>query len=155
MPLKILNKQEKEIITKKLKEQFGITSIPDNLIMFGEEKIFLFTGDLKILEKLLKEKDTKINIAGIGCYIAKDQQGNLRLSIEGTHFFKNQITKNIFEIDEKQKDLWMHGSQLDIETGKRGFVIIKYKKDFLGTGKASENKIGNFIPKNRRLKEKS
>jgi len=31
---------------------------------------------------------------------------------------------------------------------------MKYKNDFLGTGKASENKIGNFIPKNRRLKHK-
>ncbi len=36
-----------------------------------------------------------------------------------------------------------------------GFVVIKHKKDFLGTGKASENKISNFIPKNRRLREKS
>ena len=31
---------------------------------------------------------------------------------------------------------------------------MKYKDNFLGTGKASENKISNFIPKNRRLKEK-
>ena len=37
---------------------------------------------------------------------------------------------------------------------KKGFVIMKCEDDFLGTGKASENKIGNFIPKNRRLKYK-
>jgi NOL1/NOP2/fmu family ribosome biogenesis protein len=155
MPLKILNKQEKEIVVKKLNEQFGVLKVPDNLLMFGEEKIFLFTGDLKILEKLQKLENRKINLAGIGCYIAKEQQGNIRLSIEGTHLFKNQITKNIFELNKEQKEKWMHGNQLDIETGKKGFLIMKYEKDFLGTGKASEDKIGNFIPKSRRLKEKS
>ncbi|MBI2044555.1 hypothetical protein HYT23_00700 [Candidatus Pacearchaeota archaeon] len=36
----------------------------------------------------------------------------------------------------------------------KGFVIIKHKDDFLGTGKASELKISNFIPKNRRLRER-
>jgi len=48
----------------------------------------------------------------------------------------------------------MQGSELQITTGKKGYIIIKYKNDFLGTGKASENKITNFIPKNRRLKYK-
>ena len=49
----------------------------------------------------------------------------------------------------------MKGNELEIQTGKKGFLIIKYKNDFLGCGKASEPKITNFIPKNRRLKEKS
>ena len=35
---------------------------------------------------------------------------------------------------------------------KHGFLAMKQKDDFLGTGKASAEKIGNFIPKNRRLK---
>ena len=38
---------------------------------------------------------------------------------------------------------------------ERGFLVMKYKDNFLGTGKASENKISNFIPKNRRLKERN
>ena len=49
----------------------------------------------------------------------------------------------------------MKGSELNLKSGMKGFVIIKYKNEFLGTGKASEEKISNFIPKNRRLKEKS
>ena len=48
----------------------------------------------------------------------------------------------------------MKGHELPIKTGKRGFLIMKHGEDFLGAGKASENKIGNFIPKNRRLKER-
>ena len=48
----------------------------------------------------------------------------------------------------------MMGRELLIKTGKRGFLIMKYNDDFLGTGKASEEKIGNFIPKSRRLKNR-
>jgi len=150
MNLQTINKNK---LLEQLNEQFGIKEIPENtfLIKLGEEKIFAFSGDLKLLWKLEK---LNINIAGVGNYVAKEERGQLRLSIEGTHLFKNQINKNIFELNKEQKDLWMHGSQLDIETNKRGFLIMKYEDDFLGTGKASENKIGNFIPKNRRLKHK-
>jgi len=31
---------------------------------------------------------------------------------------------------------------------------MKFKDDFLGTGKISESKISNFVPKGRRLKYK-
>jgi NOL1/NOP2/fmu family ribosome biogenesis protein len=92
---------------------------------------------------------------GVGDYFAKEQGYELRLSIEGTHLLKEQITKNIFELNQEQKEQWMHGHDLQIKTGKKGFFIIKYENDFLGTGKLSEEKISNFIPKNRRLKEKS
>ena len=151
---KTLNNHQKKEILKGLNEQFGIKEIPQgiNLIQPGSEKIFAFSGDLKLLEKLEK---LKINVAGAGNYLAKEERGEIRLSIEGTNLFKNQITKNIFELDDKQIDDWMKGHELNINTGKKGFLIMKYKKDFLGTGKASENKISNFVPKERRLKEKS
>lgn len=68
---------------------------------------------------------------------------------------KNQITKNIFELDEKQAELWMKGNELEIQTGKNDFLIMKYKGDFLGCEKASELKIGNYVPNNRRLRERS
>jgi NOL1/NOP2/fmu family ribosome biogenesis protein len=76
------------------------------------------------------------------------------LSIEGTQLLKDQITKNIFELDEKQAEQWMMGQELNLTTGKKGFYIIKFKDDLLGTGKISENKISNFVPKSRRLKYK-
>ena len=44
------------------------------------------------------------------------------------------------------------GQELSITTDKKGFFIMRYKNDFLGTGKISQNKISNFIPKGRRLK---
>ncbi len=155
MNLKMINKKEKEEITQKLKEQFGITEIPGEILMRGSERMFLFSGNfsksqIRILESLAP-------LERIGVYFGKwvENIDEIRLSIEGTHIFKDQINKNIFELAEDQVEQWMKGQELPIKTGKKGFLAMKYKGNFLGTGKASEEKIGNFIPKNRRLKEKN
>ena len=154
-PLKIFNKKEKQEIELKLNEQFGIKEIPGEIIMKGKEKLFLFSGSfnkrqIKILEGLTI-------IERIGVYLAKidERTKDIRLSIEGVQILKDQIKKNVFEIPEELVEQWMKGQELNIKTNKKGFLIMKYKDDFLGSGKASEEKIGNFIPKVRRLKEKN
>ncbi|HJZ18973.1 MAG TPA: hypothetical protein VJ208_02610 [Candidatus Nanoarchaeia archaeon] len=153
-PTKILNKAEKQEIESRLSEQFGVDSIPGKIIKSGKERLFLFTGDFD--EKDIKSIEKLAFIERLGVYIARiDEFGEIRLSIEGTQILKNQITKNIFSLNSEQAEQWMKGHELQIKTGMKGFVAIKYEEDFLGTGKASENKIGNFIPKNRRLREKT
>jgi len=139
-------------IEKSLREQFGIEEINGKMLKLGEEKLFLFTGDasdneIKTLEKI-------VPVERIGVYFAKVVHEDIKLSIEGTQILKNQIKKNIFEVYETQAREWMEGSELNVKTGKKGFVVIKYKDNFLGCGKASEEKIGNFVPKMRRLKRK-
>jgi NOL1/NOP2/fmu family ribosome biogenesis protein len=151
--LKILRKKEKEEVEKKLSEQFGIEEIPGVLAMRGKDRLFFFSGNFR--EKQIKVLEKCVFIERIGIYFAKIIGKDIRLSIEGVQILKNQITKNIFELDENQTEEWMKGRELPIKTGEHGFLIMKSKEDFLGTGKASEEKIGNFIPKNRRLKERS
>lgn len=150
MTIKILNQTEKNKFLEKLNKQFGIKEVPGILIKMGEEKIFLFQGEIS--EQEIKELQETTAIERIGVYFAKEERGEIRLSIEGTQIFKNQITKNIFELNEKQVEEWMQGQELNLETGKHGVLIIKHENDFLGCGKASEKKIGNFIPKSRRLR---
>ena len=154
-PLKILNKKQKKEIEDKLNEQFGIKEIPGEVVMKGKEKLFLFLGSFEKYQ--IKKLEELVVIERVGAYFAKidERTGDIRLSIEGVQILKNQIKKNIFEIPEELVERWMKGQELNIKTGKRGFLVIKYKNDFLGSGKASEEKIGNFIPKVRRLKEKS
>ena len=107
-------------------------------------------------EKEIRELESTVFIERVGIYFAKiEENGEMRLSIEGTQILGEQIRKNIFILNEEQLEKWMTGSELNIKSGMKGFVIIKYKDEFLGTGKASEEKISNFIPKNRRLKKKS
>lgn len=150
--LKILNDNEKKEIIKKLNSQFGISEINGILVKFGEDRILLFQGSLN--EKEIIKLERTVHIEKIGVYFAKIQNNEVRLSIEGTQLLKNQIVKNMFELNEKLAEEWMMGQDLQIKTGKKGFLVMKYKNNFLGTGKASENKIGNFIPKSRRLKYK-
>lgn len=148
----ILNKNQEEEILGYLREQFGVNELPGRLIKMGEERIFLFLGDARIDEIRKLEKIAPIERAGF--YFARIIHDEIRLSIEGTQILKNQIRKNIFELDDEQVEKWMRGEELNIKTGKRGFLIMRYKEDFLGCGKASEEKIGNFIPKIRRLKSR-
>ncbi|MEK6875554.1 MAG: hypothetical protein AABX30_02630 [Nanoarchaeota archaeon] len=171
MTIQILNQRRKQEVIKNLNQQFGVKEIQGNLIKTGKEKIFLYTGTLS--EKELLEISNRIHLEGIGLYIAKEQEENIRLTIEGAILLKDQIIKNIFEINREQLKEWMRGSEILLdeddnsimkggESGRvggminqqkpKGFVVMSYKGDFLGCGKASEKKITNFIPKGRRLK---
>jgi len=154
--LKILSIKEKKKIEEKLKAKYGTSNIPGILLMKGQEKVFLYTGSLKPRE--IKKLEENIIIERVGVYFAKmvidGGEEKIRLSIEGTHILKDQIKKNIFSLTKEQSEDWMKGQQLDIVSGKFGFLIMKYGNDFFGTGKASKEKIGNFIPKSRRLKNR-
>lgn len=150
--LKILNQHEKHGITAQLKEQFAIESIQGTIIMLGSEKLFLFSGNLS--EEKIRELEACAFIERIGVYLGKIIGDEIRLSIEGTQILSSQIKKNTFSLDSQQAEEWMMGRELPIKTGTHGFLIMKHGSDFLGTGKASESKIGNFIPKNRRLRER-
>jgi len=151
--LKILSVKERKELGQKLKKQFGIEGVPGLIVKKGKERLFLFCGGFN--PKQIKEIEQKIIIERVGIYLGKLIEDEVRLSIEGTQLLKNQITKNIFELDTKQVEQWMLGSELNISTGKRGFLVMKYKDNYLGCGKASELKIGNFVPKSRRLKYKN
>jgi NOL1/NOP2/fmu family ribosome biogenesis protein len=152
MTFHILKRQEKQEIFKALKEQFGITILSGILLKSGTERIFLFQGSLN--EKELTKLEETVPIERAGIYFAKMQGNKIRLSIDGVHLLKDQISKNIFELNTAQMQEWMSGNELNIKTEKHGFLIIKHGSDCLGTGKASEEKITNFIPKSRRLKNK-
>ena len=152
--LKIFTLKEKAEVENKLKEQFGVKKVEGLLITRGEgeERLFLYQGSFN--PKQIQEIEQTLPVERVGIYFGKEVNDKIRLSIEGTQLLSSQITKNIFELNEQQAEEWMLGRELQIITEKKDFLVIKYKNHFLGTGKASELKISNFIPKNRRLKNK-
>ena len=151
--LKILNQKEKQEIENKLNNRFGVSKISGILVKKGEERLFLFGGDFDI--KQIKKLEETVPIERAGVYFAKIIKGEIRLSIEGIFLFKSQINKNIFQLTEQQFEQWMMGQELNIKTEKKGFLVMKYKDDFLGCGKASAEKISNYVPKSRRLKNQN
>ena len=148
-----LKKEGKEKIRKILNQQYGIESLKGEFFQSGKERLFLFTGSFPKRE--IRSLSILAPIERIGMYVGKIIRGEIRLTIEGTHWFKDQIKKNIFELNEQQMQQWMTGEELLIKTGKKGFLAMKYKGEFLGCGKASLEKIGNYVQKSRRLKRRN
>lgn len=151
--LKIISLKEKAELVSQLNKQFGIKNVEGIISMRGQERLFLFQGNFN--EKKIHELENTIPVERVGIYFGKLIGDKIRLSMEGVHLLKEQITKNIFELNKEQTEQWMRGNELPIKTGKNDFLIMKYQDDFLGCGKASAEKITNFIPKNRRLKERN
>ena len=151
MNIRFIRSSEKKRITENLNGQFGIEKLPYLLIESGKERIRGFSGSLSKDEIILIAQLT--NIESIGIYlIKKENESDLRLSIDAIHLLKDQINKNILEINESQLHDWLRGKDLEIQTEK-GNVIIKFKDDFMGSGKSNGEKIFNYLPKERRLKK--
>ena len=93
---RILNKNEEQEILNKLNKQFGIKEIPGLIFTLGGERLFLFSGSFDT--KQIKQLANLVPIERLGVYFAKEEREEIRLSIEGTQIFKDQITKNIFHI---------------------------------------------------------
>ena len=150
MRINFIKSSKKKEILVKLEEQFGISDLPYLLIESGKEKIRGFSGHLSKEE--INEISLILNIEIMGLYLLKQEQ-DLRLSLDATTLLKEQITKNIIDISDAQLQEWLRGRDLDIKTPK-GTIIIKNKDDLIGCGKSNGEKIFNYLPKDRRLKNK-
>src|SRR3989344_1978662 len=98
------------------------------------------------LKVLNKDDLNKLRINELGLYVAKYDK-EFRLTIEGSQLFGRFATKNVHEINEEDSYSWMSGKDITCNKIYNGFVIIKYKDNYLGSGKWKENKIINYIPK--------
>ena len=147
-----LSKEDKKKVVKTLNEQFGIQEIDGELIKIGNERIRLFTGELT--EKEYEAIIETIRLEGIGLAIIKEEKEEFRITIEATQIFGEQATKSVYQLNDEDLSLWMHGEDLQKHNEKKGFVIVKHNEDFLGMGKIGAEKVSNYIPKERRLKHR-
>ena len=146
-----IRSSEKKRIIEQLNQQFGIEKIPYLLIESGREKIRAFSGNLSKEEILQLTSITLIENIGI-YFLSKED--TLRITLDAAHLLKDQITKNILEIDEIQLHDWLRGKDLILNNPiQSGPYIIKYNSDIVGYGKSNGVKIFNYIPKDRRLKK--
>ena|SRR3989344_3211103 len=145
--IRILNKKEGERILNKIREQFGIKKLDFDygILQNKDGKIFLISKDVGKIDL------SKLRINELGLYVARFDK-ELRLSMEGSQIFGRHATRNVYEINNEQANSWLQGNDIDCEKNFEGFVIIKHNNDFLGSGKYKDNKILNYIPKERRIK---
>jgi NOL1/NOP2/fmu family ribosome biogenesis protein len=150
--INFLSKKEVERIEKIIEKNYGakLNFRKVALAQTSKEKIW-------ILSKKICEVDlSKLRINSVGLYFGKLKANEkIRLSIEGCQLVGNCATKNVAILSKSEAEKFMKGCDVKVERAvdceERNFVLVKYKNDFLGTGKFSEGKVENLIPKSRRL----
>lgn len=144
--LRILDRKDKKKFLEILKKQFDFKDKLDYIFLINNKnKVFMVNKEIANIDL------NKIRINSIGLYIAEFRNNEIRLSIEGSQLIGPKAKKNTIELNEKEAKEWLKGKDLEKQTKAEGFVILKYKNDFLGSGKVKQNTILNFVPKTRRL----
>lgn len=147
--LEILNSRAKKPIFEQIKKQWGVSFKTDIVFLrSSKEKIYLINRDIERVDT------SRLKVDSTGMYFCALTGTDIRLTIEGSEMIGKHATKNVLEIDAAQMRLWLKGQDLELgelSSDLSGFVIIKCKTDFLGTGKIRGNEVLNFTPKNRRI----
>lgn len=147
--LKQLSNREKKLLLKKIEKQYEINNLKLDYLFFknNEGKIFIVNKDFRNLDI------ENLNINSIGLYFCRIDK-ELRLSIEGSQIIGPFTKRNTLEISDQQANEWLRGNDLEgiKEKLDETFVILKNKKDFIGSGRLKECKILNYVPKERRIK---
>ncbi len=143
--INFLNKKEVKKLLNKIKGHYGIKEL--NLeyeFLVNKEKVYIISKGIKNLDL------GKLNINSFGLYFCKADEP--RLSIEGSQLIGNFATKNIVELSDNEIEKWIHGEGIEISSDLNGFVIIRHKNDYYGCGKMKNNRLLNYVPKDRRIK---
>ncbi|MEM5766074.1 MAG: hypothetical protein QW423_00295 [Candidatus Aenigmatarchaeota archaeon] len=123
-----------------------------------KERLFKTPGDkIWVISDEAFELDTsKLRINALGLYFGKLKKNEeIHLSVEGVQLVGKKANKNIVIINEENLKKFLQG--LDFSAHKlinceiNSFVLVKFDKDFVGTGILRENYIENVLPKSRRI----
>jgi NOL1/NOP2/fmu family ribosome biogenesis protein len=166
MKISIMDRAKKKKLIAGLSDM-GMKKIPQLLVKSGKERIRAYSGDLSTEQ--IMEIWRLLPIEGVGLYVGKDMINRngvheIRMSLDGMHLWKEQLTERVFQLTEEQEEEWFKGKEVELteeQIGKisDGFVNVKSFKDddFVGMGKiGSEGKIlYGFLPKERRRKSQT
>ena len=145
-----LSSSERKKLLSELNERFGIEKLNYIFVETGKQKIRAFSGSMTKEEMLKLSEIARVEL--IGMYFARrDDMSGLRLSLDAMHLLKNQINKNLIEIDDNQFGEWMQGMNLDIAMVK-GVYAVKHKEDMIGCGFSSGARLFNYVPRERQAK---
>lgn len=145
--LKILNNREIKEIYGLIEGQWGAKIKVDyGFLRNNKSRIFVISKDISRIDV------SKLRLNSAGMYFCETDAKGIRLSIEGSQIIGPKAAKNVVELSEEETKKWLKGEDLEKECkGCSGFVILKSKNDFLGTGKYTNGKILNYVGKTRRV----
>ena len=150
MNIHFLNSGERKRLIADLQERFGISKINYLLLEAGKGKMRAFSGDMSKEEILQLSEIARVELIGI-YFARRDEMSGLRLSVDGAILLKDEIDKNVIEIDKAQVASWMRGEDLQIEIEK-GVYVVKHGRDVLGCGFSNGKKVYNYVPRERQVR---
>ncbi|MFA6022848.1 MAG: hypothetical protein WC781_02050 [Candidatus Pacearchaeota archaeon] len=152
MKVELFDRTKKQKIIDLLDENYGITKLPYLLIKTGKEKIRCFSGNLSWDELNNFGKIVHVELIGIRLCSVIDESIRINFDVENLPIIKEQMTKNIVEIDDEQIVEWLNGKSLEISSDlKAQFVLIRNKEDFFGVASNRKTFLQNYVPKERRI----
>lgn len=143
-----LNRKEIKHILQQLEKQWGFSSdLEYAFFMNNQRRVALLNKEFALVP------DAKLRINSLGLYFCElMENGEIRLSIEGSQLIGPYATKNVVAVDFFQAKKWMYGQDLEIPLGDvTTFVILKHGDYFLGCGRYKNGVISNHVSKNRRI----
>ncbi|MBI2542553.1 hypothetical protein HYV80_07665 [Candidatus Woesearchaeota archaeon] len=145
--LKILNSKEIKETYKLVERQWGAgIKLDYGFLRNSKGRVFVVSKDIAKIDF------SKLRMNSVGMYFCEAGSRGIRLSIEGSQIVGPKAAKNMVELDDEETKKWLKGEDLEKECREcSGFVILKNKKDFLGTGKYSNGRILNYVGKARRI----
>ena len=145
--LKILNNKEIKEIYGLIDKQWGAKIKLDyGFLKNNKNRVFVISKDISKIDS------SKLRLNSVGMYFCEFDRLGIRLSIEGSQIIGPKAARNIVELSDEETKRWFKGEDLEKECKEcQGFVILKNKKDFLGTGKYSNGRILNYVGKTRRV----
>jgi len=168
MKIQIMDRAKKKKFIAEIAD-LGMKKIPEMLVKSGKERVRAFSGDLN--KDDIYDIWRLLPIEGIGLYVGKDLMNRngvreVRLSLDGMHVWKDQLTEKNFVLTEEQEEEWFKGNNIELNDeqkkkfdGVKGFVAVKSSdsKDFVGNGKlgADYATLFGFLPKERRRKSQT
>ena len=145
--LSIMNaKQVKEVLAN-LKERFGFEGKLDYVFLLSnKERLYVVNPEVASVPL------EKLRINTLGMYFGEWKRNEARMSIEGSQLIGPHCAKNVLELDDAQTKEWLKGYDVAYVYADRGYLLVKHGPDFLGCARALDDKLQNFVPKNRRVK---
>ena len=145
--LKILNSKEIKRIFELIEGQWGAKlSLDYGFLKNPKNRIFIVSKDISKIDM------SKLRLNSVGMYFCEIDNTGIRLSIEGSQIIGPKAARNIVELNEEETKKWFKGDDLEKECKDcNGFIILKYKNDFLGNGKYANGKVLNYVGKSRRI----
>ena len=132
-------------LEKIWKKYYGISRMPEGIFLKARGRIRLASSGAYAFSKKLK------GVKSLGIAITAEDLKNF--TIEGSQIFKEQLTKNVIELNREQSDLLLKNGETIFEINlKEKTNVAKSGSDYFGSVTSDGSRILTDLPRWCRIK---